>query len=86
VLEAAVVGVPSELGEDEVMACVTLRQGAQLQPAELLAHCRARMAAFMVPRYIRILAALPKTPTERVQKNELRAQGVTSDTYDGEAS
>ena len=43
------------------------------------------MALFMVPRYVRILAALPKTPTERVQKFALRAEGVTPDTYDREA-
>jgi len=50
----------------------------------LLRHCVCRMARFMVPRYIRVLQALPKTPTERVQKFELRAAGVTTDTYDRE--
>jgi crotonobetaine/carnitine-CoA ligase len=43
------------------------------------------MARFMVPRYIRMLERLPKTPTERVQKYLLRAAGVTPDTYDREA-
>lgn len=86
VLEAAAVAVASELGEDDVMVCVTLRPGATLDPADLITHCQSRMAAFMVPRYIRILPELPKTPTERVRKVELRKQGVTPDTYDRESS
>jgi crotonobetaine/carnitine-CoA ligase len=44
------------------------------------------MAHFMVPRYVRVLEALPKTPTNKVQKAELRAAGVTSDTWDREAA
>ena len=82
VLESAAVAVSSELGEDEVMVCVVLRPGATLTPAELIAHCEARMAYFMVPRYLRFLPALPKTPTERVQKYLLRGAGVTADTWD----
>lgn len=84
VLEAAAVAVASELGEDEVMICLTLRQGQDLTPIDLLAHCVRAMALFMVPRYVRILDALPKTPTDRVQKFALRAAGVTPDTYDRE--
>ena len=44
------------------------------------------MAHFMVPRYVRVLAELPKTPTQKVQKNLLRADGVTPDTWDREAA
>ncbi len=84
VLEAAAVAVASELGEDEVMVCLTLRDGQSLAPIDLLGHCIRDMALFMVPRYIRILDALPKTPTERVQKYALRMAGVTPDTYDRE--
>ena len=43
------------------------------------------MARFMVPRYVRILEQLPKTPTERVLKFSLRNDGVTADTFDREA-
>lgn len=85
VLESAAVAVASELGEDEVMICLTLRPGQSLEPIELMRHCTRQMARFMVPRYVRILEALPKTPTERVQKYALRAEGVTADTYDREA-
>ncbi|MEI9964763.1 MAG: hypothetical protein WDM92_08675 [Caulobacteraceae bacterium] len=40
----------------------------------------------MIPRYVRVLDALPKTPTQKVLKHELRAQGVTPDTWDREAA
>ncbi len=85
VLESAAVAAASELGEDEVMICLTLRPGATLTPLELVRHCERTMARFMVPRYVRILERLPKTPTERVQKFALRQAGVTPDTYDREA-
>lgn len=44
------------------------------------------MAYFMVPRYVRIMGDLPKTPTEKVQKAVLREAGVTPDTWDREAA
>lgn len=84
VFECAAVAAQSELGEDEVMVCITLQPGASLEPMELVAFCEERMAHFMAPRYIRILDKLPKTPTERVQKFILRQQGVTADTFDRE--
>jgi crotonobetaine/carnitine-CoA ligase len=84
VLESAAVAVRSDLGEDEVMICVATRAGASVTPMELIHHCEARMARFMVPRYVRMLEQLPKTPTERVQKFRLRNEGVTADTFDRE--
>lgn len=66
------------------MICVALRAGQQLTAESLVEHCKERMAYFMVPRFIRFMSALPKTPTERVQKYLLREQGVTPDTYDRE--
>jgi carnitine-CoA ligase len=84
VLESAAVAVKSEMAEDEVMICLTLRPGASLAPEALLDHCRERMAYFMVPRYVRVLTRLPKTPTERVQKAVLRTEGLTPDTWDRE--
>lgn len=84
VLESAAVAIKSEIGEDEVMVCVTLKPGAALTPAALIDHCQTRMAYFMVPRYVRILTSLPKTPTEKIQKAELRKQGLAPDTWDRE--
>jgi crotonobetaine/carnitine-CoA ligase len=80
------VAVKSPMGEDEVMVCLVLRPGFSLAPEELMAHCEKRMAYFMVPRYLRFVEALPKTPTERVQKHVLRADGVTADTWDREVA
>ncbi len=73
VAESAAVGVPSELGEDEVMIVVVPRDGHQVEPAALVEFCTERMASFMVPRYVRLVPELPKTPTEKVQKFELRS-------------
>ncbi len=42
------------------------------------------MARFMVPRYIRFMAALPTTPTDKVEKFRLQQQGITADTWDRE--
>lgn len=86
VLESAVFGVPSDLGEDEVMAVVVLKEGETLQPQELIAFAEARMARFMVPRYVEVRDALPKTETHRIQKNILKQQGVGPTTWDREAT
>lgn len=84
VLEAAAVPVPAELGEDEVMICVVRKPGEHLEADQLVEHCKGVMAGFMVPRYVRFVEALPKTPTEKVQKFRLREEGVTPDTWDRE--
>lgn len=84
VLECAVIGVPSELTEEEVMACVVLRPGATLSAPALADYCGASMARFMVPRYLRYLANLPKTPTDKVEKFRLQQTGLTPDTWDRE--
>ena len=76
VLESAAVPVPSELGEDEVMLYVILRPDKELSPEELIAYCEEWMAYFMVPRYVEFIKELPKTPTEKIQKFELRKRGT----------
>ncbi len=82
VREAAVIGVPSEFSEDDVMAVIALVPGASIDCAELIAFLEPRMSYFMIPRYIRILDELPKTASAKVQKAGLRAEGVTTDTWD----
>jgi carnitine-CoA ligase len=81
VAESAAVGVPSDLGEDEVMIVVVLRDDSAIDPAELVSFCEERMAGFMVPRYVSVRPALPKTATERVQKYALR-DGGPGDAWD----
>lgn len=84
VLESCVVGVPAEMGEDEVKAVVVLKPGHQLGPEELIRWCEPRMAYFAVPRYVAFRASLPKTPSERVEKYQLKNEGVTADCWDRE--
>ncbi len=84
VREAAAVAVPSELGEDEVMAIVAPAPGQTIDPAALLEFLRERLAYFMIPRYVRVLPELPKTPSAKVLKADLRRQGITPDTWDRE--
>lgn len=76
VLESAAVGVPSELGEEEVKVVVVLRPGTTLDPLDLVRWCEERLAYFAVPRYIEFRDSLPKTATERVEKYKLKAEGV----------
>ena len=86
VAEVAVVGVPSPLGEDEVMAVIAPAPGQVVDPVELIDYLRPRLAHFMIPRYVRTLASLPKTPTQKVIKHVLRDEGLTADTWDREAA
>jgi crotonobetaine/carnitine-CoA ligase len=85
VLEAAAIPVPSADSEDEVPLVVTAIAGRTIQPRELLRYLVPRMAHFMLPRYIRIVAEMPKTATAKIEKHRLRAEGVTADTWDREA-
>ena len=68
------------------MVAVVLVEDAQLHPAQLIEHLQSQMAHFMVPRYVRILKVLPRTPTNKVKKHQLRGEGVTADTWDREAA
>ena len=74
VLESAVVGVPSALSEDDVVAVVVPRSGPTPGETELIAWCAARLARFKVPSRVILTDALPKTPTAKVQKDRLRAE------------
>jgi crotonobetaine/carnitine-CoA ligase len=84
VAECAAYPVPSEATEDDVMVAVVPRENHSLALEELVTFCLETMPRFTVPRYLRIVAELPKTPTGRVQKHILKAQGVTADTLDRE--
>ncbi|WP_326535702.1 AMP-binding protein [Pseudorhodoferax sp.] len=75
VAAVAAYAVPG-VSEDEVMVSVVLRAGQALAPAELVAYCQQEMAYFMVPRYVDIVAELPRTLTEKVEKYKLRAEAV----------
>jgi carnitine-CoA ligase len=86
VREVAVVGVPSEFGEDEVLAVVAPVEDRIIDCAALLDWLQPRLAHFMIPRYIRVLPELPKTLTQKIQKHILRAEGIVEGTWDREAA
>jgi crotonobetaine/carnitine-CoA ligase len=86
VREAAVIGVPSEYSEDEVMAIIAPVPGRSIDKAELIGFLETRLPYFMVPRFIRVMDELPKTATAKVMKAQLRSEGVTADTWDREAA
>lgn len=72
VADVAVYAVSSEFSEDEVMASIVCRDGRTIAPVDLILFCESNMAYFMVPRYLEFLPDLPRTLTEKVQKQDLR--------------
>ena len=80
VVEAAVVAVGSDFTEDDVMACLVCSEGASLE--EIGDFAESRLPYYAVPRYYDIRDELPKTPTHKVRKVELREEGITPTTWD----
>ena len=78
VLDCAIVGVPAELGEEDIKAYVQLKPGAgAVEPGVLVAYCRERIAFFKVPRYVEFVDGFPRTMTKNeIARHELRARGV----------
>ena len=85
VLECAVYAVPSELAEDDIMVTLVPLEGSSVDPAALPGFLNDRLAKFAIPRYYRVVDALPKTETHRVIKKDLEKLGVTDDTFDSES-
>jgi crotonobetaine/carnitine-CoA ligase len=85
VSEVAAFGVQTDHLEDEVMVVVSLLPGRELTAAQLHEWLEPRMPAFMVPRYVEIVAELPKTPTSKIKKDVLRKDGVLTTTWDHQA-
>ena len=84
VAEVAAIGVPAdqEAGEDEVMIFVVPEVGATITAEELWTYADMQLPAFAIPRYIRFLEELPKTPSEKIRKIALREQGVDEQAHD----
>jgi len=72
VLEAAVIGVPHESHGEEVKAVVVRKPGSRLAAEEVIAYCRERLAAYKYPRIVEFIDELPKGPTGKILKRELR--------------
>jgi len=86
VASVAVYPVRSELAEDEVMAALVARAGEALDPAELARFCATRLPYFAIPRFIDVVADLPRTENGKVQKYKLRERGVTASAWDRQAA
>jgi len=77
IVEAAAVGVPADDGvEEEVLLCVVATEGVELDLTEVTIFLGGALPQYLVPRWLRVLAELPKTATTRVRKVELRAMGT----------
>jgi acyl-CoA synthetase (AMP-forming)/AMP-acid ligase II len=72
VLEAAVVAMPDERWGEVPRAFIVLKPGEQVTEQALIAHCRSRLAGFKTPKQVVFLDALPRNPSGKVLKRELR--------------
>jgi len=80
--ECAAFAVPSELGEDEIKLCIVAAAGREVDLAAFHAFCVQKMPKFMVPRYLEVVQAIPKTGTGKVEKVKLQKLGLTPRTWD----
>lgn len=74
VADAAVLGVPSKLGDDDIKALVVLQSGIRRAPAELHAQLRERLSFFKVPRFIEIVESFPRTIKAEPDRKRLQAE------------
>jgi crotonobetaine/carnitine-CoA ligase len=70
------VGVPSDVGEDEVKVAVKLRDRAHLDPLEFATWAEELLPYYLVPRYVEFLDEIPKTPNLKPQRHLIQAQGA----------
>lgn len=72
VLEAAAIGVPSELGEEDILAVVVPRPGKSMATQDIEQWVRQHLSAVKIPRYVVFVEELPKTATQRIEKFKLK--------------
>lgn len=78
VAEAAAVGIPSDVGEEDVKVFLSVLPGMSVTEEELLDHCRQNMARFMVPDVIEIVEEFPRTSTGKIAKSQLSRERSAS--------
>ena len=72
VMEVAIIGVPDDTWGEVVKAVVSLNEGESATEGELIAHCQEHLAKFKCPRSVDIIDALPRNPTGKILKRDLR--------------
>ena len=72
VLEAAVIGIPDPYWVEKVHAVISLKKGTSLTAQELIDFCRQRLAHYKAPKSVEFVDALPKNPSGKILKRELR--------------
>jgi long-chain acyl-CoA synthetase len=73
VAEAAVIGIPHESHGEEVKAVIAFKPGQSATPEDIIAYCKEHLAAYKYPRIVEIRDSLPKGPTGKILKRELRS-------------
>jgi crotonobetaine/carnitine-CoA ligase len=86
VAEVAAVGVPSDLGEDEVMVYLVAASDEPIGMEAFMDFCCEHLPYFAVPRYVEVTAELPKNAVGRILKHELRARGIPASAWDRESA
>lgn len=86
VLESAAVGIPADLGDEDIALFVVPKADATIDASELRTVLANDLPRFALPRFIDVVATLPKTPSERVAKATLRQQGLSPEAHDFEAA
>jgi fatty-acyl-CoA synthase len=76
VLECAVIALPDPLWGEVPAALVVLKQGAVADEADLIIHCKGKLAGFKVPKRVRFVDTLPKGGTGKILKRQLRDEYV----------
>ena len=74
VKEAAVIGVPDPVKGEGVKAYIVLKEGMEMSEEDIIDYCKARIASFKAPRCVEFIDSLPKSPSGKILKKELRAR------------
>lgn len=84
--ESAAIGIPSEYEGDEDILLIVVPGDLAPSPLDLLKFLVRRLPHFMVPRYIRFVSEMPRTPTNKIRKQVLRSEGLAEDIWDRTAN